>query len=474
MKRSSSYSQNTRFLSGAHPRRGSAKRGYQLPSGRARAKRRRGAVYLHSNKPLGRRRGGYRASGSDNRMPYALIVVGCAFLFFVASIIWYANRSVGITVNGQDAQVRINSTISQYIEDNDLGDVYSAGDLLAVDDSVLERGGGDRYAVTLGGKSVPASDYDSIKFSGGEELTIDDGADVYEDHDVQATEIKPTLTVSGNGAIQYVKTWGVPGRSEVWTGHESGKTQDRGVVKDVVNAEVECASVVPDDGAKVVALTFDEGPSSCTQQILDILKEKGATATFFLSGEAVDADPSAAKAISDAGCEIGSNGYSDVTFSKLSSDDLRSQITQGFDAVKNATGESTALLRAPFAAFSSDNWCDAMDLVSAVVSWNVDSGDWLLPGADSIVTTVAGSVQTGNIVLLTDNDTAGPQTVEALPTLIDRLQGEGYKIVSLSDLVASDSELADAVNLKEVSMPKDAALPAMVAADEDVQTSEEG
>ena len=61
----------------------------------------------------------------------------------------------------------------------------------------------------------------------------------------------------------------------------------------------------------VYSMTFDEGPSSATKQILQVLKEKGVTATFFLSGDAVEASPATAKAIVDAGCEIGSNSYSD-------------------------------------------------------------------------------------------------------------------------------------------------------------------
>ncbi len=73
------------------------------------------------------------------------------------------------------------------------------------------------------------------------------------------------------------------------------------------------------------------------------------------------------------------------------------------------------LLRAPYAAFDEQNWIDAMDLVSAVVSWNIDSGDWLLDGADEQVSTVLDSVTPGNIVLLTDRDECAEQTLEALP-----------------------------------------------------------
>ena len=124
-----------------------------------------------------------------------------------------------------------------------------------------------------------------------------------------------------------------------------------------------------------------------------------------------------------------------------------------------------ALLRAPYATFSLENWAETMDMLSAVVSWNVDSGDWLLRGANQIVEDVCGSVRSGNIILLTDNAATGEQTVEALPALIDRLQDEGYTLVTLSDLIATDDTLAEQVNLSKVSMPDDAVLPTV--ADED-------
>lgn len=438
--------------------------GYQLPRGQARSRRRKGATYLNRSHGFGRR-GGYRASGPNTRRPYAIIAVGCAFLFFVASIIWYANRSVDITVNGEPASVRINATIEQYITDNDLASTYEAGNLLAVDDSVLERGGGERYTVTLGGEEVAPDALATTHLTGGEELTIADGTDVYEEHDVQATEIAPTLTVDGTGAIQYVATWGIPGRSEIWTGHESGITQDRGIVQEVQNCEVKQTSVHPDDDQQLIALTFDEGPSAYTQQILGVLAEKGVKATFFLSGDAVEANPTAAKAIADAGCEIGSNSYSDTNLTNLSSTDLRTQLTNGFNAIKSATGQQVSLLRAPYAAFSDQNWCDAMDLVSAVVSWNIDSGDWLLPGAASVVESVVGSARTGNIVLLTDNDVTGAQAVEGLPDLIDQLQANGFTLVTLSELVASDEDLAEELNVSKVAMPEDAVLPVLASDD---------
>ena len=427
--------------------------------------RRKNAQYLRRTQGFGgRRRSGHGYGGNDRR-PYALIVVGCAFLLFVASIVWYANRSVEITLNGEAAKIRINSTIERIMSEKELE--TRPGNLLAVDDSVLEKGGGTACTVKLDGKAVDADRLGEVELVGGEDLVIGDGENVYEEHEVEATSIEPTLTIDGSGPVRFVQTWGVPGRSEVWTGKKTGIVADKGVVKDVVNAEVTCTTVTPDvKGKKYVALTFDEGPSSRTSDILDILKEKGAEATFFVSGDKVASTSAAVKAIAESGNELGTNAYSDVNLGSLSAADLRSQLSDSFKAVERAGAGEVSLVRPPFGEFSEQNWADAMDLVSAVVSWNVDSGDWLLPGASAVADTVVGSVSNGSIVLLTDNDATSAQTVEALPQIIDRLQAEGYELVTLSDLIAADDDLKDLVDLSAVKMPEKASLPVVSEATE--------
>ena len=187
-------------------------------------------------------------------------------------------------------------------------------------------------------------------------------------------------------------------------------------------------------------------------------------ATFLLSGDMVKKYPDSVKAIAQAGFDIGSNTYSDTDLSGVSGDDLRSQISRGFDAISKASDTSTALLRPPYGSFTQENWAQAMDLVSAVVTWNIDSGDWTLPGVQAVADTVVGSVSNGNIVLLTDNASTSSQTVEALPLIIDQLQAAGYELLSLSDLIKTDEDLAEELKrLTKVNMPKDAALPQIAA-----------
>lgn len=430
-----------------------------LPSAQRRRPHQPGVQYLRHSQGFGRRvpgRGNRVPRRPDARRPYAMIAVGCALLLFIASVVWYINRSVTVDLNGSEVSVRIHATVEQLIEEQGLE--YRAGDLLAVDDSVLEKRGGERYSVKVDGKRLSADELATAELLGGEKLEIGAGRDTYEPHEVQATEIAPTLTVKGSGPIKYVETWGVPGRTEVWVGKTSGKTHDRGTVAEVQDCVVRASNVTPEDG-KAVALTFDEAPSEYTGRILAILEEAGAGATFFVQGDRVAGNEAALAAIADAGFELASNGYADVDMTALSGTGLRDQIERGFDAVKAASGSKVSLLRPPFGLFSEQNWAEAMDLVGAVVTWNIDSGDYQLRGADEVVENVMGSVGNGDVILLTDSDATGEQALEALPELLRRLKEAGYRVLSVSELVKSDPELAEEVSPAKVKMPKDAVLP---------------
>lgn len=427
-------------------------------SGARKPPRRRDAQYLRRTQGFGgRRRSGHGYGGNDRR-PYAIIVVGCAFLLFVASIVWYANRSVEITLNGEAAKVRINSSIERVIREKELEP--RPGNLLAVDDSVLEKGGGTACTVELNGKAIDNDHLDEVELTAARSSRSVTARTSTRSMTSRRPSSSPRLPSTGRVRCVSCRHGACPVVPRSGTGKKTGIVADRGVVEDVVNAEVTCTTITPDTkGKKYIALTFDEGPSSRTSEILDILKEKDAKATFFVSGDKVAAVPAAVKAIAESGNELGTNAYSDVNLGELSASDLRSQLSDSFAAVKKAGGGKVSLVRPPFGEFSEQNWADAMDMVSAVVSWNVDSGDWLLPGAATVADTVVGSVRNGSIVLLTDNETTCAQTVEALPQIIDRLQAEGYEFVTLSEMIATDDDLKDLVDLSEVRMPKKASLP---------------
>lgn len=139
--------------------------------------------------------GNSRAPRRSSRLPYALIAVGCALVLFIAAVVGYVNRSVDVELNGQKTAVRVGSTLQNLIDEQDLTDTYDAGDLLAVDDSVLKRHGGEKLSVKVDGKRVKQGKWDSRELEGGEKVTVKDGRNTYEKHEVQAAVIEPKLKV---------------------------------------------------------------------------------------------------------------------------------------------------------------------------------------------------------------------------------------------------------------------------------------
>ena len=438
-------------------------------SPKTKRRRKPGASYLQHTQGFGKNNRMHvrRPRRRDSRFVYALIGVGCALAIFVASIIGYVNRSVDIKLNGSAVSVHVDSSISAIIENQGLSGTLKHGDLLAVDDSVLKKEGGESYYVKLNGKRIKPKRFSKITVSGGEKLTIQSGRDVYEPHTVEVSSTEPTLSEAPTGAIQYVKTWGVASRSEVWVGKSSGKTADRGEVRAVTDCALAGGSASPSGKKKLVAITFDAGPSKATDQILAVLKKKNVKATFFLTGQQVEQNVAAARAIAKAGHELGSSGYTHTTLSKLEKSELRDEIKKGLTAIKVATGTSTALFRAPSGLFTAQNWADSMDLIGCNISWNIDSGDRLLKGADYAAQNVTATVSNGNVVLFTDSDATASQTPEALEQTIDTLSSEGYEFATVSELVKSDSSLSERLSdPTKVSMPKDATLPEVKTEDD--------
>ena len=165
-----------------------------------------------------------------------------------------------------------------------------------------------------------------------------------------------------------------------------------------------------------MALTFNLAPSSETEQILQVLAERGVRATFFMLGDSVSTRSGAAKAVVEAGCEVGSMGTENTSLADLDASSLRDRISSGFDTLQAATGASTRYFRGPLQSFGEEQWADAMDLVACNIQWNVDSGDWLLPGADAVVSNVVDYASNGDIILLSDSGATDGETLAALPS----------------------------------------------------------
>jgi peptidoglycan/xylan/chitin deacetylase (PgdA/CDA1 family) len=186
-----------------------------------------------------------------------------------------------------------------------------------------------------------------------------------------------------------------------------------------------------------IAMTFDDGPSAeNTPRLLDILKQRGIKATFFLIGQNVQENPAIAKRILAEGHEIGNHTWTHPQLSKLSDDKVKTEIGKTQDAIKEASGYTPTIIRPPYGAITTreKEWIEK-DLGLNVIIWSVDPFDWKRPGPSVVSQRILAGAAPGAIVLSHD---IHKQTVDAMPATLDALIAKGYKFVTVTQLIALD------------------------------------
>ena len=396
------------------------------------------------------------------------VPVVIAFLLLAAlaaggAWMWF-NRTVSVKVNGKQVQVRVDSTLADIVASEEIE--VTPGNLVSVGGNVITEGEGDPFSATVGGKELDADQIEAFRAKGNEEIVFGDGADVTEASHEEERETAPKMEPYERiGAVTYVAQWGRAGKAVYTVGDVSGEAVLKEEVEPVQNAVIKSINPAPDDGSKVIALTFDDGPSSYTQRYLDILNKYGARATFFCLGSAAAANPDLVKVIEDQGSQVASHTQNHQQLTTLDAATLQSEVTDAFSAISSSGAPATTVLRPPYGDFNNDTWLASGATLSASVIWNLDSEDWRLPGADAIVSNCTNGAYSGAIVLMHDGGGNRDQDLEALPRIIEALQARGYKFVTINELMAMDSRIPDDVASGNATLPEGAVWPTeMVAA----------
>lgn len=200
---------------------------------------------------------------------------------------------------------------------------------------------------------------------------------------------------------------------------------------DFVNPEkIKDAFPQLDSNKKFVALTFDDGPNpATTPKILDILKNKKASATFFMLGENVSANKDIVKRVVAEGHEVASHSYTHPVLPSLSDAALKKEIRDTDKAIFEACGILPRNLRPPYGAADERV---ARVAGKPIINWDVDSEDWKSKNAGMIQGRIKASLTENAIVLMHDIQ---PATVEALPGVIDNMRQQGFEFVSVDTLL---------------------------------------
>ncbi len=188
-----------------------------------------------------------------------------------------------------------------------------------------------------------------------------------------------------------------------------------------------------------LALTFDDGPSEGTPAILEVLARHAVPATFFQVGANVDRLPEIARAVREAGHEIGNHSYTHPLFCFRSSRFMEDDLRRAQEAIRRHTGANPVWFRAPFGVRWFGIGRAQRRLGLGGVMWTVIGYDWSL-GADEVVERILRRVSKGAILCLHDGrelrarpDTGA--TLEAVRRLVPVLLDRGYRFETISRLL---------------------------------------
>ncbi|NLY51082.1 MAG: polysaccharide deacetylase family protein [Firmicutes bacterium] len=187
---------------------------------------------------------------------------------------------------------------------------------------------------------------------------------------------------------------------------------------------------------KKVAISFDAAwGADKTGELLDTLEKYNVKTTFFLVDFWMEKYPEMTKKIATSGHEIGNHSATHPHMSQLSEEEIRQELIRTNERIKELTGQEPLLFRPPFGEYNNLLIQTVEKLGMLTIQWDVDSLDWQDLSSTAIVERVLDQVKPGSIVLFHNN---ALHTPEALPTIIEKLQADGYQIVPVSELIYKD------------------------------------
>jgi peptidoglycan-N-acetylglucosamine deacetylase len=190
---------------------------------------------------------------------------------------------------------------------------------------------------------------------------------------------------------------------------------------------------------KVVALTFDDGPSDFTPAILRILGANDVPATFFEIGRNMTGREDLMRQVIAAGDEIGDHTFDHIDLPPLSTTKARDQLSKTQAKILRTTGYHTCMYRPPHGNYNARTNTIARKLGLLTILWSVDTKDFTMPGTDAIYQSAVNGAKPGAIILMHEGGGNRSETVAALPHIIATLKARGYQFQTVSQLLGLQS-----------------------------------
>ena len=183
---------------------------------------------------------------------------------------------------------------------------------------------------------------------------------------------------------------------------------------------------------KEIAITFDDGPhTQWTPALLDELKQLNIKATFFVVGKMVDLHPELVQREVAEGHEVANHTYDHLNLTKLTSEQVQTQIRLGAEAIRRAVGYTPIFFRPPGGQYNHLTLTAAARVGAIPVLWTANSKDFAHPTPELLERRLLAAPHQGAILLCHDGI---PETMKILPDLVSRLRAKGYTFVTISEL----------------------------------------
>lgn len=206
----------------------------------------------------------------------------------------------------------------------------------------------------------------------------------------------------------------------------------------------EPAAAIVNENGPVIALTFDDGPyPKVTGHILDVLEKNGVCATFFVLGSRIEGHEDMLTRMDELGCEIGNHSFSHADLTRLSKADCQRELSDTDAEIRRVTGHEASVVRPPYGYYNKTVMSAAE---RPLILWTVDTNDWRGKAPGEIADYVIQQAKEGSVILMHDQQT---QTADAMEMIIPTLIEEGFRFVTVSELIGLTGGQCKGVMLPE-------------------------
>mgnify|MGYP000277613979 FL=1 len=206
----------------------------------------------------------------------------------------------------------------------------------------------------------------------------------------------------------------------------------------------EPAAAIVNENGPMIALTFDDGPyPKVTGHILDVLEKNGVCATFFVLGSRIEGHEDMLTRMDELGCEIGNHSFSHADLTRLSKADCQRELSDTDAEIRRVTGHEASVVRPPYGYYNKTVMSAAG---RPLILWTVDTNDWRGKAPGEIADYVIQQAKEGSVILMHDQQT---QTADAMEMIIPTLIEEGFRFVTVSELIGLTGGQCKGVMLPE-------------------------